>query len=470
MLNMHTQSAIASFLLLSFAGLLNGALSFSSSSRGAHGQLISKLSPSSPLLPSHTSSSSTIVITHNSISTSTHATTSNNNNWTPQDLTKDNPGYLPIPTDDYIKKYQTNPKLWPVEFFIIVYRHHVVKPSSSSHQKGKTTTQILVRKSANGTSKYGVGTGVPATRWMLSSSSPPRGYKVVVPEIMLDACVFPEFPTNNVDGEEERTSWTYSKIDICEDAFQTGSSADDDAYNFEDDQLEEYASRIRQQLQNDLSLQLQNKKGELSAWDVNVLSTVKTIVDNDNSVAAIQGSFRMSGLFGYKDSITTNRFVNFDNAPDPTSLIKSTKIYTMFPQMPNPMPSPKSTPSQLKDEILSRPKRMQESGRDPHKDEYGRVYTHISTSNVSNTIHGVYITFDATDLLPGDDDVPPAYDLFGTMPIEREWVSLDDLKVTEEEGDDGRSVIGECDTKSEFISGFIVRQLIRDGVIGINVG
>eukprot|EP00984_Skeletonema_dohrnii_P017634 scaffold8079_cov69-Skeletonema_dohrnii-CCMP3373.AAC.3 len=461
---MRTQSAIASFLLVSFAGLPHGALSFSSSRRrGAHGQLISKLSPSSPLFPSHTSSSSsTVVITHNSISTtSTHATTSNSN-WTPQDLTNDNPGYLPIPTDDYIKKYQTNPKLWPVEFFIIVYRHHV-KPS---HQNGKTTTQILVRKSANGTSKYGVGTGVPVTRWMLSSSSPPRGYKVAVPEIMWDASVFPEFPT----GEEERTSWTYSKIDICEDAFQTGSSADDDAYNFEDDQLEEYASRIRQQLQNDLSLQLlQNKKDELSAWDVNVLSTVKSIVDNDNSVAAIQGSFRMSGLFGYKDSITTNRFVNFDNAPDPTSLIKSTKIYTMFPQMPDPMPSPTSTPSQLKDEILSRPRRMQESGRDPHKDEYGRVYTHISTSNVSNTIHGVYITFDATDLLPGDDDVPPAYDLFGTMPIEREWVSLDDLKVTEEKGDDGRSVIGECDTKSEFISGFIVRQLIRDGVIVIGI-
>ena len=46
---------------------------------------------------------------------------------------------------------------------------------------------------------------------------------------------------------------------------------------------------------------------------------------------------------------------------------------------------------------------------------------------------------------------------------------MDDLKVTEEEGDDGRFIIGECDTKSEFISGFIVRQLIRDGVIEINV-
>ena len=92
----------------------------------------------------------------------------------------------------------------------------------------------------------------------------------------------------------------------------------------------------------------------------------------------------------------------------------------------------------------------------------------VSRKNVSNTIHGVYITFDATDLLPGVEDVPPAYDLFGTMPIEREWVSVNDLKVTEVD-DDGQTMIGECDTKDQFISGFIVRQLIRDGVIAINV-
>ena len=130
-----------------------------------------------------------------------------------------------------------------------------------------------------------------------------------------------------------------------------------------------------------------------------------------------------------------SRYVNFDNAPDPTSLAKSTRIYTMFPQMPDPMPSPTSTPEELKDEIMSRPSRMKESGRDPPKDKYGRVYTHISTSNVSNTIPGIYITFDATNL-PGLDEVP-AYDLFGTNPIEREWVSLDDLKVTEEEEGEG---------------------------------
>ena len=42
--------------------------------------------------------------------------------WSPQDLTKDCPGFLPIPDDDYVKKYQRNPELWPVEFFLIAYR------------------------------------------------------------------------------------------------------------------------------------------------------------------------------------------------------------------------------------------------------------------------------------------------------------------------------------------------------------
>ena len=459
-----TKSTIASLFLVVFAGL-HCASSFSSVRHGSHGQLMLSKSTTSP--PSQTRTSST-VITHNSISTSTYATISNC--WTPQDLTKDNEGFLPIPPNDYIKKYQSNPQLWPVEFFVIVFRH--VK---SPHQNGKTTTQILVRKSANGTSKYGVGTGVPVTRWMLSLQSPPRGYQVAKPEITFDASNFPEFSTG---GEDSRSSWTYSKIDICKDAFHSDSTTDEDDMNiFEDALLQEYASNIRQQLQQDLSQRLQTDKDELSDWDFNVLSTVKSVIDNDNSVAAIQGSVRMSGLFGYTcyntvDSTASynQRFVNFDNAPSPTSLAKSTRIYTMFPQMPDPMPSPTSTPQELKEEILSRPRRMQEIGRDPHKDKYGRVYTHISTSNVSNTIHGVYITFDATDLLPGVEDVPPAYDLFGTRPIEREFVSVDDLKVTEEVevgAGQTQTIIGECDTKDQFISGFIVRQLIRDGVIGL---
>ena len=63
----------------------------------------------------------------------------------------------------------------------------------------------------------------------------------------------------------------------------------------------------------------------------------------------------------------------------------------MFPQMPSPMPSPTATPEELKDEMATRAERMRQSGRDPHTDRHGRVYTHISTPNVSNTIHGVYL-------------------------------------------------------------------------------
>ena len=55
----------------------------------------------------------------------------------------------------------------------------------------------------------------------------------------------------------------------------------------------------------------------------------------------------------------------------------------------------------------------------------------------------------------------PALDLFGTREIRREWVSLEDLKVL---GADGES-IGTEDTKPTFISGFIVRQLVKEGVI-----
>jgi hypothetical protein len=84
--------------------------------------------------------------------------------WSPQDLTKDNPEFQKIPDDDYIKIYHENPELWPVEFFLIAYRR------SKTDEAGRTETQVLVRKSANGTSKYGVGTGVPADPIMLANS------------------------------------------------------------------------------------------------------------------------------------------------------------------------------------------------------------------------------------------------------------------------------------------------------------
>ena len=96
--------------------------------------------------------------------------------WSPQDLTKNKPGFLPIPDDDYIKLYQEHTQLWPVEFFVIAYRR------IENKSKQQYETQILVRKSANGTSKYGLGTGVPATRWVLSSQTkPPTGYAISKP-------------------------------------------------------------------------------------------------------------------------------------------------------------------------------------------------------------------------------------------------------------------------------------------------
>ena len=54
----------------------------------------------------------------------------------PQDLTQEDPNFLSIPDDDCVKKYQRNPELWPVEFFVIVYRH-CVNPKTA-----KKETQI----------------------------------------------------------------------------------------------------------------------------------------------------------------------------------------------------------------------------------------------------------------------------------------------------------------------------------------
>ena len=127
----------------------------------------------------------------------------------------------------------------------------------------------------------------------------------------------------------------------------------------------------------------------------------------------------------------------------------------MFPQMPDPMPLPSTSSKDLQHEIATRGHRMAENGRDSHKDKYGRMYTHISTNNVSNTIHGIYLSVDTTDL-NGLDDIY-GLDLFGTTKVR----SLTDLKVMSEDG----TTIGTDDTKSTFISGLIVRQLVKEGVI-----
>lgn len=364
--------------------------------------------------------------------------------WEPQDLTKDNPACLSIPDDDYIKKYQRNRELWPVEFFLIAYRR----------VKGKT--QVLVRRSANGTSNWGVGTGVPATRWMLSTQvSPPPGYQRAEPLVTFEARNFPEFPRNE-------QSWSYHKINIREDAFHSP----DTAAKLEDPELEEYANKIRSVLKTKLSEMIENEK-HLDSWEASQISVVQNIVDKANSLAAIQGTLRMSGLFAKRNDVAGAdglRYIALDdmNAPRPVDLVESVRIYTMFPQMPDPMPLPSTPPEELTREIERRDSIMAKSGRDPHRDKHGRKFTHKSTSNVSNTIHGVYFTIDVSDL-PGLDDVP-AFDLFGKKRIKREWKSLDDLQVL---SSDGKS-IGTEDTKPTFISGFIVRQLVQEGVIGIH--
>lgn len=358
--------------------------------------------------------------------------------WSPQDLTKDSSGYLPIPDNDYVKQYQKNPdQLWPVEFFLIVYRRCKNKQ-----------TQLLVRESANGTSKWGLGTGVPVTRWMLEQGQPPRGYQWSDPRISFEAKNFPQFPS-------DEKSWAYEKIDICKDAFNDP--------DLKDPQLEEYANQIRNTLKKHLSEQMKSNNKN-SSWESIRTSLLKHILDQANSVAAIHGTLRMSGVFAHKESANDDsspRYISLGkNAPDPDKLVQSMRVFTMFPQMPDPMPLPSTPPEELQEEIASRDSRMADSGRDPHRDKYGRIFTHKSTSNVSNTIHGVYLTLDATGLPGmGDNEVPPALDLFGTNKIKRQWKSLEDLKVL-----DGKHISTE-DTKPTFISGFIVRQLVKEQVI-----
>lgn len=443
---------------------------------------------SSFVLPSH-SRTSKRWIPHEPRATHTnlHAAATIEHAWSPQDLTRDNAGFQPIPHDDHIKKYQENPELWPVEFFLVPYRRCPIDTHTKTNGKdAETETQILVRKSANGTSRFGLGTGVPATRWMLSTAQVPLGYQWTEPAVAIESNDFPEFPKTNSEDEHEpepTRSWTYRKIRLRKDAFHDSHSGRDngeaDTPEFQDPELEEFAKQIRDHLKIELSKTSREKTGKVDQqWEAIRTSLVQTILESDNSVAAIQGSLRMSGLFEKRKGDAAARYVDLSNGPDPVELARSVKIYTMFPQMPDPMPLPSTSPEDLKEEIVCRPSNMAKAGRDPHRDEHGRTYTHISTSNVSNTIHGVYLTLDATDYLPapapaglndenyGDDKeaVPPALDLFGTKTIEREWKSLQELKVIDSE----TNKISTEDPKPTFISGFIARQLVNDNVIKID--
>ncbi len=407
--------------------------------------------------------------------------THNNICWSPQDLTKETlDGYddsdddigksnIHVPKDDYIQKYQANPQeLWPVEFFIIAYRR-----CKNKNTTNKLETQILVRESANGTSKYGLGTGVPVTRWMPSSmSSPPIGYERAEPNVSIDASCFPEFPKDLLESGGGGGCWSYDKIHMMANAFSQPTRTEDSA-EFQDVELEEYSKQVREQLMKQISEQ-QKSSSSLSTWESIRLNVIQNVMKNSNCPAAVQGTLRMSGLFQPREGDKGDRYISLssDNDDstttlDPSTLAKSMRVYTMFPQMPEPMPMPSTSAQELKEEILSRPMRMKESGRDPHQDKYGRKYTHISTSNVSNTIHGIYLPVDMTDILPEDaedDDAPPALDLFGTKRVKRYWKSLQDLKVL----DDDNEILTTEDPKPTFISGFIVRQLVKEGVIDIH--
>lgn len=65
------------------------------------------------------------------------------------------------------------------------------------------------------------------------------------------------------------------------------------------------------------------------------------MIEDDNCVAAIQGALRMSGLFSQvEDGSSGRRFVDLcgNDTPDPSKLAQTMRLYTMFPQMPDPMP------------------------------------------------------------------------------------------------------------------------------------
>ena len=234
--------------------------------------------------------------------------------WSPQDLTADNEGFPPIPADDYIKQYQRNPKLWPVEFFVIAHRRN----------ENTGQTELLVRRSANGTSKYGLGTGVPATRWVLSTSNPPMGYAWSDNDddglpTTFRASGYPEYNAESCNNED----WTYRKIDI-DDTF---SSNDADLQDLE---LEKYAAVIRNALRKRVAEQ--RKSGALSSWEATRLAVIQTVLDRQSSITAIQGSLRMSGLFSERSS-GEERYLNLNDAPNPLELANLMRIYTMFPQM-----------------------------------------------------------------------------------------------------------------------------------------
>eukprot|EP00622_Pseudochattonella_farcimen_P008224 FR744415.1.p1 GENE.FR744415.1~~FR744415.1.p1 ORF type:complete len:379 (+),score=83.94 FR744415.1:137-1138(+) len=266
----------------------------------------------------------------------------------------------------------------------------------------KHETSVLVRESANGTAKWGVGTGVPSTRWMLSAQdSPPLGYKRSEPPVRFAAENFPTFPR----GEGQK-SWTYDKIDICESAFSGG---------YEDPELEECAKKVRAGVKATLAAQVPADR-----WEAERLSIVRNVIDSANSVAAIQGALRMSGLFARKgktgasaDESVGPRYVELGgDAPDHAELAQSMRIFTMFPQMPFPLPDPSTSPEELEKEIRTRDSRMAGARQRPAQ---GRARQDIHAQIDLQRQHPIPWVFLPLGCprTPGSGDKCLAFNLFG---------------------------------------------------------
>jgi hypothetical protein len=77
-------------------------------------------------------------------------------------------------------------------------------------------------------------------------------------------------------------------------------------------------------------------------------------------------------------STTFPRSINLDGNNVATNLnviAKSVRIYTMFPQMPDPMPRPSTPPEESKEESTTRPLRREQTGRNP---QFEKIYTYFN--------------------------------------------------------------------------------------------
>uniref|UniRef100_A0A7S1FS17 Uncharacterized protein n=1 Tax=Corethron hystrix TaxID=216773 RepID=A0A7S1FS17_9STRA len=330
--------------------------------------------------------------------------------WSPLDLTAEPPGLPPLPPDDLLRLYTSQPDLWPVELFAIMYRADA------------DGTLLSVRDASNGTAQWGLGSGVPAVRWAPSWHAPPTGYVRSDPPRQIEAQRFPTFGGEN--------SWTYDRIEATGEA---GGDPD----------LEAAAGRLRNALRDVLAAEQPR-----TPWDEARISAVRMALENECGLAAVRGTLRTTGLFGGGGAVTL----------DWEGMAARARVYALLPQMPSPLPHPNTSAEELRRELRDRPAVIEREGRDPHCDVHGRVYTHISTANVSNTIMAVYLCLDLTGW-PETKELP-ALDAGGHQTGRREWKSLEDLKVLDVHGR-----IATEDPKQIFISGYVVRELVRENII-----